>query len=102
MTKNEERFEQHSNLLRKKESVWPLTGDEHVQYLFRFDNGYGASVVKGFGTYGYENDLWELAVIKFNKDDGWDIVCDTDITNDVLGWLSVEEVLETLDSIKNL
>jgi len=32
--------------------------------LFEFDNGYGASLVKCPGSYGYEQGLWELAVLK--------------------------------------
>ena len=32
-----------------------------IHYLFRFSNGYGASVVKAYGCQGFENDRWELA-----------------------------------------
>ena len=38
-----------------------------VRYVFRFENNYGASVVKHLGSYGYDQDLWELAVIRFRK-----------------------------------
>lgn len=37
------------------------------QYIFAFDNGYGASVVKckdAITSYGFEEDLWELALLK--------------------------------------
>ena len=40
-----------------------------VQYVFRFENNYGASVVKRLGSYGYDQDLWDLAVIRFGKYD---------------------------------
>ena len=40
-----------------------------VQYIFRFENNYGASVVKRLGSYGYDQDLWDLAVIRFGKYD---------------------------------
>lgn len=40
-----------------------------VRYVFRFENNYGASVVKHLGSYGYDQDLWELAVIRFGKYD---------------------------------
>ena len=40
-----------------------------VRYVFRFENNYGASVVKHLGSYGYDEDLWELAVIRFGKYD---------------------------------
>ena len=40
-----------------------------VRYVFRFENNYGASVVKHLGSYGYDEDLWELAVLRFGKYD---------------------------------
>ena len=104
MTKIVERFENNKNLWRRNEQTRPFMG-EHVQYIFRFDNGYGASVVKGFGTYGYEQDLWELALITFNENNSWSVEY-TDripvLSDDVVGWLNETEVLELLDEIKNL
>lgn len=75
-----------------------------IQYQFRFKNGYGASVVKHMGSYGHEVDLWELAVIKFNSENNgdWDLVYDTEITNDVLGYLDDDEVLDILSDIRDL
>ena len=72
-----------------------------VQYKFRFDNNYGASVIKHFGSYGHEADLWELAVLKFDKDD-WDLCYTTPITDDTIGWLSNSEVWDLLQKIKEL
>ena len=88
----------------------PGSPRESVQYLFKFDNGYGASVVKGVGTYGYREDLWELSVLIFDEPDGdpYEEYCsyynayDTPITDDVLGYLSDADVRETLDKIKEL
>lgn len=73
-----------------------------VQYVFKFTNGFGASVVKFRGTYGYQNDKWELAVIKFDTEHSFDLVYNTDITDDVIGNLSDDEVNKLLDRIKNL
>lgn len=70
--------------------------------VFRFDNGYGASCVKHIGSYGGKKDLWEIAVIKFDDNDKWDLCYDTDITNDVIGWLDNDEVMSTLRQIKAL
>ena len=80
----------------------PLLGG--VQYVFRFDNNYGASVVKHRGSYGHESDLWELAVIKYNSENtnDWHITYGTTITDDVLGDLTDEEVCETLSAIRDL
>ncbi len=85
-----------SNLIARK----PLY--DGVQYVFRFANGYGASVVKHFGSYGHDSDLWELAVIHFVGEIEWDLVYNTDITSDVEGFLSDEDVINLLNRIKYL
>lgn len=73
-----------------------------LAYRFKFPNGYGASVIKCDGSYGYEDDLFELGVLTFNEQGECDITYDTKITHDVLGYLTNEQVLETLEQIKNL
>jgi hypothetical protein len=80
-----------------------------VQKLYRFPNGYGASVVKGAHSYGGEDNLWELAVLTFTDKDGntlgdydFEMCYTTGITEDVLGHLSDEEVEEYLIKIKEL
>jgi len=73
-----------------------------VQYIFRFNNGFGASVIKHMGSYGHQDDKWELAVIKFEGEREWDLVYYTDITNDIEGHLTDEDVNNLLDRIKNL
>lgn len=93
---NYEGFEQ--NLVTQRECC-----EDGIQYLFRFENGRGASVVKHSFSYGNQADLWELAVVKWNDDNSdWHLDYDTDITDDVLGFLSDEEVRETLQRIKGL
>jgi hypothetical protein len=77
-----------------------------VQRLYRFANGYGASVVQGPYTYGGPEGLWELAVLDWPEptegDAGWHITYKTPITDDVLGWLSEEEVDDVLTNISEL
>ena len=68
------------------------------QCIVQFPNGYGASIVQGPHTYGGSKGLYELAV--FGKDGG--ITYDTPITDDVLGYLSEQDVEKTLLDIKNL
>ena len=68
------------------------------QYLYKSDNGYGASIVQTLYSYGGKQGLWELAVLDSNEQ----ISYNTPITNDVLGYLTEEEVNETLKKIKNL
>lgn len=74
-----------------------------IQYIFRFDNCYGASVVKNDVSYGHHDDQWELAVVIFDTDGTYlGIDYDTPITDDVLGYLTDKQVKETLEKIKNL
>jgi hypothetical protein len=68
------------------------------QCIVQFPNGYGASIVQGEYTYGGKDGLYEIAV--FGKDGH--ISYSTPITDDVLGYLSEEEVEKTLTDIKNL
>ncbi len=69
-----------------------------VQAIIKFDNGFGASIVKTPYSYGGSKGLYELAV--FGKDG--DITYDTPITNDVLGYLSEAAVTQTLSKIQSL
>lgn len=71
------------------------------QVLFRFDNNYGASVIRGPHTYGGNQGLFELAVVQFNGNKHT-IAYDTPITDDVLGWLTGDEVFEKLAEIQSL
>lgn len=70
-----------------------------IQALVFFENGYGASVIRGYGTYGAENGLYELAVVK-RDGDSWDLCYDSGITDDVIGHLSEEEVTSYLQAIE--
>jgi len=64
----------------------------------KFDNGYGASVVKGPHTYGGNEGLYELAVIDANDQ----VIYETPVTNDVEGYLREEDVTILLKQIQNL
>ena len=75
-----------------------------VQKLYRFKNGYGASVVRFQYSYGYEDGQWELAVVRFTGKgmDDREIDYSTPLTDDVLGHLSEAEVDELLTKIEKL
>jgi len=84
-----------------------------TQRIYRFENGYGASVVRfsehhctgiPAGSYGGDKGLWELAVVRFTGDeiDRFRLVYNTPITDDVLGYLSEEEVDANLAKIEAL
>ena len=73
-----------------------------VQELFFFPNGYGASVVRCPKiSYGAREGLMELAVLN-GIQGSWNITYDTPITDDVLGYLSKENVETLLEQISNL
>jgi hypothetical protein len=73
-----------------------------TQKIWRFHNGFGASVVQHFGSYGNEAGLWELAVLEFDSNGEWNLTYETPITEDVLGHLSELGVEATLEKIKTL
>lgn len=72
-----------------------------VQELYRFDNGFGASVVRHMHSYGGPDGFWELAVINWEKDK-WKFDYTTHITDDVLGYLTRARVGEILEEIQAL
>lgn len=57
-------------------------------------NDMEVSVIRGSMTYGGDEGLFELAMLRDDK-----CVYDTCITDDVLGWLEVEDVLEVLEKV---
>lgn len=75
-----------------------------VQKLYRFPNGAGASVVRGEYTYGGDEGLWELGVIRFDDEGGYKLIYPRDVCSegDVVGWLTDEQVDELLVKVANL
>jgi hypothetical protein len=73
-----------------------------VQKLYKFDNNYGASVVKGEHTYGGDEGLWELAVLTFQTDGDFNLCYTTPITSDVEGHLTDDDVEVLLAKIEAL
>jgi hypothetical protein len=62
-----------------------------------FDNGYGASVVKGDHSYGGRDGLYEVGVL----DNGL-LTYFTPITDDVIGYLRPEDVTDVMVKIQQL
>lgn len=86
-----EEFKQY--LVDEEHDVWGH------QYIFRFPNNYGASVVKNSASYGHKQDLWEMALIFFDEDDDWELTYERDF-DDVKGYLTDDNVIELLEKIK--
>ena len=87
-----------------------------TQRLYRFENNFGASVIRHSGSYGGNDGLHELAVIIWDPKDnitlvetdrykritGWTICYSTAITNDVSGYLKEDQVNTILSFIEKL
>ena len=80
------------DLVHKPHSMWCWT-----QARMYFDNWYWVSVVKTPYTYGWNKWLYELAII--TKD--W-ICYDTPITDDVIWYLSKDEVSDYMKQVQEL
>jgi hypothetical protein len=76
----------------------PHPAGQGVQARIQFPNGYGASVVKTPYTYGGREGKYELAVL--DKDGR--LCYSTEVTNDVVGYLSPGGVTEYLRQIQIL
>lgn len=68
-----------------------------VQTIINFPNNYGASIISGRGTYENKEKPFELAVLYENE-----LSYNTPIADDVIGYLTDEEVNEILYQIKSL
>jgi|LakMenEpi03Aug12_release.lakeMendotaPanAssembly.Ray.scaffolds.fasta_scaffold391652_3 hypothetical protein len=73
-----------------------------TQKVYRFANGRGASVIRHEFSYGSEQGLWELAVVVFTGDQWGDFDLDytTEITDDVIGRLTWDQVEALLTKIE--
>jgi hypothetical protein len=71
---------------------------EGVQSRVSFDNGYGVSVVRTPWSYGNSDGLYELAVL----DEHGNLTYNTSVTNDVIGYLSEEEVSDIMEQVQKL
>lgn len=67
------------------------------QATMEFDNGYGVSVLSGNIAYFNGIDTYELAVLK-----NGDLCYDTPITDDVLSYITEEEVTKAMEEIQKL
>lgn len=74
------------------------THGDGIQRIYKFENGFGASVVKHKHSYGGKKGLWELAVLDADSE----LCYSTDITDDVIGHLNDPQVDEVLGRISRL
>lgn len=66
--------------------------NSYTRHEYHFKNGFGASVIHNPYSYGLE-----LAVLKHNNEtEEWEITYDTNITDDVVGYIDGKDELEKL------
>lgn len=68
-----------------------------TQARLDFNNGYGVSVITGYGAYSNESQPYELAIM-YNGE----LCYNTEITDDVIGYLTESEVTDYMIKVQNL
>ena len=65
---------------------------------FYFNNDRSISVIRGYGSYGYEKGLFEVAVL----DKQGILDYSTKITNDVIGHCNIKKIVKIAKQVNNL
>lgn len=78
------------------------TAPDNIHKLYRFDNDYGASVLRTDFSRGSEYGLYELEVIVWFEEDFYLKAYDIVANDEPLGFLTEEEVEEYLHLIKKV
>ena len=68
------------------------------QARMTFENGYGVSVVSHTYSYGGRDGLYEVAVL----DEEGNLTYNTPVTNDVIGYLTEEDVTDVMKQVQSL
>lgn len=71
---------------------------QDIRERYYFPNGRGVSIIRTPGSYGYRAGSFEVAVLDA------DGVLDysTPVTDDVIGWLSADEVMDVVQQVAEL
>jgi hypothetical protein len=79
----------------------PCFKDDGIQAKHFFPNGYGVSVVRFPGSYGFQDDLYEVAILQ-GTPDKYELCYDTPITEDVLGHQDETDINNILNEVQTL
>ena len=71
-----------------KKSFWLSSYAVEYRKKWNFPNGYGISVIRGFGSYGQREGLFEIALLKNGS-----LAYDKGDFEDVIGHLTPEKVV---------
>jgi hypothetical protein len=75
--------------------------EDGVQILYKFPNNFGASLIKSNLSYGGKDGLWELAVIKWEDDETFNIHYNNSVADgDIRGYLTDKDVEALLEEIE--
>lgn len=93
-TNTERKFGVH--IVTARTVSFPVGGEYYEVF---FENGYGCSIIRHQYLYGGDRGLWEIAVLH-----GPDqrLCYKSPITNDVIGYLTEDQVTDYLDQIAQL
>ena len=69
-----------------------------VQAKMMFENGFGASIIRSSFSYGGNKGLYEIAVL----DTDGELTYDTDVTDNVIGHLTPEQITKIMEQIQAL
>ena len=72
------------------------------QKVYKFPNGYGASVINHEFSYGLEVAVVEFIEDEFAEEEIFTLVFDTPVTDDVIGYCTEEQVNEILQEVYKL
>ena len=92
---------------REKKTPNLFQMDPMYNYTVLFENGWGFDIFYGYGSYGHEKGLLELAVIEAAEDntnnsvsEDWDLDYKNPVAGgDVVGYLTADEVIELVKEI---
>lgn len=69
-----------------------------IQAKMNFENGYGVSVIRTYASYGGTQGLYELGIL----DSEGRLTYSSPITDDVLGYLTPDQVTKYMEEIQKL
>lgn len=83
----------------KVETELEIFGDQSIQRMqVTCPNGRGVSIIRGYGTYGAKQGLFEVAVLDFDGD----LDFSTSVADDVIGWQTPEDVRNVIAQVAAL
>lgn len=72
-----------------------------VRHVIKLNDKYQVSAIKKYGSYGYEEDLWEIALLNDDTLVPIEERFPEELCDDVIGFLTEDEVNSWLDKFYN-